>query len=179
MKTWQRRLALGATAIIFAAGLSGCARSPKVYSMVYTNSAKDHYALLRELNRQGIGVIEIGQTLQLVLPTNTFFKKATTSVKQWRKYTLYLVGKMVRSYPDAPVTVSGNTDNVFTRQDRQQQSLFTATAVASYLWNHGESMDRVKIAARGDQDTVSSNKTPNGTAANRRVEVYIGLAHPY
>jgi intracellular multiplication protein IcmN len=179
MKKLLRRLGLGIIAIVLGASLAGCQRAPQVYSMAYNMPVKQHHQLLHELNRQGVGVIEVGQTLRLILPTDSFFRGTSTSVKEWRKYTLYLIGSLVNSYPNAPVHVTGNTDNVYTLHDRKEHSIFTAKAIASYLWNHGTNINRIKIAGKGDQDSIASNQTPKGAAYNRRVVVYIGLVHPW
>ena len=111
-----------------------------------------------------------------MLANDGFFKGTTTQVKQWRKTTLHTIATLVKSYPGAPVTISGFTDNIFPRKERFHRSLLTAQAVAAYLWNHGESMSRVKLKLEATRKSVSSNRTPDGQADNRRVEIYIGLA---
>ncbi len=163
-------------ALAMATCLQGCHPIPTEKTQAYTVSAKKHYTRLEKLNKLGVGVVELGQTLRLILPNDSFFKGTTTEVKPWRKKTLKAIAALVQSYPNSPVTVSGYTDNIYPRKERVHRSLLTAQAITAYLWNHGESMHRVTLKAQATKHSVSSNGSPDGQADNRRVEIYIGLA---
>ena len=156
--------------------LQGCHhRLSQAYTAPYRVSSSNHHNQLKQLNRQGVGVIELGQTLTLILPEQSFFKGSTTQIIEQRKYTLYQISDLISTYRNAPITVSGYTDDVFTRTDRKQMALFTAQGVAAFLWNHGLPMSRVSIKAKATKNQVASNRTPNGASANRRVEIHVGL----
>lgn len=141
----------------------------------YTDTENQHYHMLRELHKEGVGVIEFGSTLTLILPTDCFFRGTTTQVKEHRKHTLRRIARLIKTYPGVPIYISGHTDKVYTRNQQQRNSFYYAQAVAGYMWNHGISPQQLKVIPDGSLVNVSTNKNPEGAADNRRVEIYIGL----
>jgi outer membrane protein OmpA-like peptidoglycan-associated protein len=139
----------------------------------------DHYILLNKLRKQGVGIIEIGSTLTLIMQTDCFFQGTSTKLKPHRAYTLDLVAQLVKSYPNTPVTVSGHTDIVPTSKRQKSKTFDYAQVIASYLWNHGVPMQHVRVVADGSKYNVSKMSTSQGAADNRRVELYIGVRDPY
>lgn len=172
-----RRIATAAFVALFTAVLAACCPSGHTLPSPkpYTGTVADHYTMLAQLHKQGVGVIEYGSTLTLVLPTDCFFRGTTTQVKEHRKHTLRLIAKLIKTYQGAPVVVSGHTDKVYTANQQQKNSFYYAQAVAGYLWNHGVPMQTVKVVPDASHVNVSTNKNPRGAADNRRVEIYIGL----
>jgi OmpA-OmpF porin, OOP family len=75
------------------------------------------------------------------------------------------------------VEVHGHTDNVGAADANQQLSEDRAIAVKRWLESRSASTfppGRVRVFAHGSTQPVESNRTPDGRAANRRVEVVIG-----
>ncbi len=176
-----RHLLLLPVLVCAALILSGCGCGQKVQQpspRPYVGQPSEHYAMLTKLHKQGVGVIETGETLTLILPTDCFFRGTTTEVKSWRKGTMQLIARLVKSYHGAPITISGHTDIVYTRGQQQKNSFYYARAVASYLWNHGIPMQHIRVIPDSAKVNVSTNKNPRGAAENRRVEIFIGLK-PY
>ena len=71
------------------------------------------------------------------------------------------------------ITVIGHTDNVGTDAANQKLSLRRANAVKQYLATHGIDAAKIKTNGRGKTSPVADNKTAQGRARNRRVEVVI------
>ncbi|MBD0321243.1 MAG: OmpA family protein, partial [Gemmatimonadetes bacterium] len=74
------------------------------------------------------------------------------------------------------VEVHGHTDNTGTAAANQQLSEDRAMAVKKFLETRSAStfpQGRVRVFAHGATEPVESNRTENGRAANRRVEVVI------
>ena len=71
------------------------------------------------------------------------------------------------------ITVTGHTDNVGTDAANQKLSLRRANAVKQYLATHGIDGAKIKTTGRGKTSPVADNKTAQGRARNRRVEVVI------
>ena len=71
------------------------------------------------------------------------------------------------------ITIYGHTDNTGSRAVNEKLSLERATAVANFLVGQGISRDRIKTEGLAFDAPVADNSTPEGRAANRRVEVYI------
>jgi len=71
------------------------------------------------------------------------------------------------------ITVTGHTDSVGGDATNQKLSLRRANAVKQYLASHGIDGSKIKAAGRGKSSPVADNKTAQGRAKNRRVEVVI------
>jgi outer membrane protein OmpA-like peptidoglycan-associated protein len=81
------------------------------------------------------------------------------------------------SINELAVEIHGHTDNVGDPASNQQLSEDRALAVKQWLERRSASTfpaGRIRIFAHGSTQPVESNRTPEGRAANRRVEVVIG-----
>jgi len=77
------------------------------------------------------------------------------------------------------VEIHGHTDNVGGEDANRQLSEDRALAVKQWLEQRSAStfpQGRIRIFAHGSEQPIQSNRTPEGRAANRRVEVVIGTA---
>lgn len=77
------------------------------------------------------------------------------------------------------VEIHGHTDNVGNAEANQQLSEDRAMAVKQWLENRSAStfpQGRIRVIAHGSTMPIQSNRTAEGRAANRRVEVVIGTA---
>ena len=92
-----------------------------------------------------------------------------------------IVRELVRDIstsPDHRVVIEGHTDNMPIKsssaawyRDNMDLSFLRAKAVADLLVNNGVSPERVSVIGYGDTRPIASNKTVEGRAKNRRVEV--------
>ncbi|WP_321275876.1 OmpA family protein [Thiomicrorhabdus indica] len=74
---------------------------------------------------------------------------------------------------DASVKVTGHTDSRGAESYNQKLSERRAMAVKSYLEEKGIASDRINANGAGETQPIASNKTAEGRAENRRVEVEI------
>ena len=80
----------------------------------------------------------------------------------------------VKKYPGAKIRVDGYTDSVGTDAYNMKLSERRATAVKDYLIKEaGVESSKITAVGRGEADPVGDNKTPEGKAMNRRVEISI------
>ncbi len=74
-----------------------------------------------------------------------------------------------------PVAVTGHTDAVGSELDNQALSEQRAKSVADFLIESGVQADLVTTEGQGESNPIDSNRTDEGRARNRRVEISIGL----
>jgi OOP family OmpA-OmpF porin len=67
----------------------------------------------------------------------------------------------------------GHTDSVGTDTYNQKLSVRRADAVKSYLVSKGIEKNRVYTEGKGEKQPVADNKTAEGRAKNRRVEIEV------
>lgn len=74
---------------------------------------------------------------------------------------------------DTSVKVTGHTDSRGAEAYNQKLSERRANAVKTYLEDKGIAADRINASGAGETQPIASNKTKEGRAENRRVEVEI------
>jgi len=80
----------------------------------------------------------------------------------------------VKKYPQAKVKLEGHTDSIGTEQYNQKLSEKRAEAVRKYIVKEGGCSEAsISSIGYGELKPVDSNKTKEGRANNRRVEVLI------
>ena len=90
-----------------------------------------------------------------------------------------LVGKIKGINLEVIIAV-GHTDSVGTDAYNQKLSVRRAEAVKAYLVSKGVEKNRVYTEGKGEKQPVADNKTAEGRAKNRRVEIeVVGTAHPH
>lgn len=160
--------------------LAGCAHP--YYGIPYGDSTTqygiseafqyDTY-LTEDLAEQGVHVIQLGERLRLILPTDRFFMPQKATLNPDQTQTLNLISALVRQYDNGNIIITGHTDEVGSFVAKLNLSYQQAHAIASYLWANGIPLEHMNIIGCADKEPVSSNKTVGGSAANRRVEITI------
>jgi OOP family OmpA-OmpF porin len=80
----------------------------------------------------------------------------------------------VKKYPGAKIRLDGYTDSIGTDEYNMKLSERRATAVKDYLIKEaGVSSSKITAVGHGEADPVADNKTEEGRAKNRRVEISI------
>jgi len=67
------------------------------------------------------------------------------------------------------VTIIGHTDSIGPEDYNMKLSLRRAEAAAEFLRSLG--IDDITVEGRGESEPIASNKTPEGRAQNRRIEI--------
>lgn len=80
---------------------------------------------------------------------------------------------VLKKYPNAKVRVAGYTDSLGDPNYNIDLSQRRAKAVAMQLVNDGVAAENVSFIGYGAQNPVATNKTREGRAANRRVELEV------
>ena len=97
------------------------------------------------------------------------FNKATLKPEGKRKVDDAI--KMMKENPSLRVSVEGHTDSIGSDTYNQRLSERRANAVRDYMADQGISPSRITTKGWGESKPVASNKTEEGRAQNRRVEI--------
>lgn len=80
---------------------------------------------------------------------------------------------LIKGNPDANITVEGHTDSQGQRQYNMELGTKRAEAVRNQLVARGVAADRIKAIGVGPDRPIADNKTAEGRANNRRVEIIV------
>lgn len=83
------------------------------------------------------------------------------------------LAKLLTTNPEYKLKLSGHTDNRGKESFNQLLSKNRAGAVKVYLMKKGIESTRIIVEAFGSKKPIASNKTPQGKAKNRRVEMKV------
>lgn len=80
---------------------------------------------------------------------------------------------LLQEDPLSTIVIEGHTDSQGGADFNQQLSERRATAVRDYLVSHGVAADRITAQGIGLTRPIADNKSPEGRANNRRVEIVV------
>jgi len=103
---------------------------------------------------------------------NILFDTGKATIKAESASALAPIGDLLRSDPALKLEIQGHTDNVGNTAANLQLSQDRSAAVKTYLVQTlGSDAKRLTTAGLGDTKPVADNKTDEGRAQNRRVEL--------
>ena len=101
---------------------------------------------------------------------NLFFETSKFDIQSASFLELGRLAKLVQDY-DLVVEISGHTDDRGSDADNKTLSQNRANEVKSYLVKQGCNVANIQAVGYGETKPIQSNKTEEGRAQNRRVEV--------
>ena len=112
--------------------------------------------------------------VKVTFDSGILFGFNSTKLSDEAKANLTQFAEVLKSTPDADVTILGHTDNVGTEKANQSVSEKRAKAVAKHLEAQGVESKQIKeVLGMSFNQPVASNDTEEGRAQNRRVEVFM------
>ncbi len=111
----------------------------------------------------------------ITLSGGVLFKTAESKLTTGALIDLNKVADALTSTaPEQAIVVEGHTDNQGVAGKNMTLSQDRAQSVVDYLISRGVAKDRISAKGIGDTRPVSDNKTTEGRAQNRRVEIIVG-----
>lgn len=86
---------------------------------------------------------------------------------------LQQVATALQSTGERNIVVEGHTDSQGSRSSNEELSFRRADAVRNYLVSQGIPVSRIRSQGLADTRPVADNRTPEGRANNRRVEIVV------
>lgn len=115
--------------------------------------------ILDALNSQGFIALDI------------HFDTGKATIKEESKPIIDQIAAALRDASALKVSVEGHTDNTGTAEGNKTLSMKRAEAVVAALVQAGIAADRLSAVGWGQERPVADNRTEEGRAKNRRVEV--------
>ncbi|KAG1537518.1 hypothetical protein G6F50_014850 [Rhizopus delemar] len=110
---------------------------------------------------------------KVVFNADTFFDFDKSTLKPEGRQLLDQVAQQARGIELETIIAVGHTDSIGTDAYSQKLSERRAASVKTYLVSKGIDPNRIYTEGKGESNPIASNKTKEGRAQNRRVEIEI------
>ncbi len=131
----------------------------------------------KELER----VAEVKKTengLLVQMKNDILFDTGSDALKAEGVVELNKVGDILAKYGDDRVQIAGHTDSVGDAKHNQVLSERRAASVKTVLVSRGVKEQQISVVGYGETQPVADNRTAEGRAKNRRVELHIDVPNP-
>jgi outer membrane protein OmpA-like peptidoglycan-associated protein len=113
----------------------------------------------------------------ITLSGQVLFKTNAATLLPIAEQQLRKVAEALNEYDEArKIVIAGHTDSRGSGSSNRRLSLARAESVRAFLVNSGVSPDRVSASGRGEDEPIADNRTAEGRANNRRVEIIVEAA---
>lgn len=123
-------------------------------------------------NIRQLKVTEEPRGLVLTLSGSVLFRSGSADLLPAAKRRLNEVAEALKKTQNA-LTIEGHTDSQGPEELNEELSYNRAEAVRDYLAERGVDSSRIRTEGRGESEPIASNKSAEGRANNRRVEIVI------
>ncbi|MDH6356510.1 OmpA family protein [Parabacteroides sp. PF5-9] len=120
-----------------------------------------------------VETVNNGEALKITFDSGILFATNSSTVSDASKSALYNFSNTLKANPDTYIKVIGHTDSTGNVDYNQTLSEKRAKSVNDYLLSQGVRQDRMTYEGKGIHEPVADNKTVEGRALNRRVEILI------
>ncbi|RKY99530.1 MAG: hypothetical protein DRQ13_02095 [Ignavibacteriae bacterium] len=114
---------------------------------------------------------DTGPIEEVTLSAETSFAFNSAELKPAAFPQLDKILEEMKKYPMSRWRIEGHTDNVGSKEGNIQMAQMRAESVLNYFVSRGIPKGRLTVAGLGSIEPIADNKTPEGRAKNRRVEI--------
>lgn len=137
---------------------------------VYITIAIDDLSLEELPFEPNISKMQVGEKLSI---PNIVFDVNSYKIKQESNKNLDKLYSLLKENVKLKIEISGHTDNIGKDADNLILSTNRAKAIVDYLIKKGINSNRLAYKGYGSTQPIADNKTYDGRAQNRRVEIII------
>ena len=119
-----------------------------------------------------LGIEEARAGKNIVLK-NLFFQTGKSDINTSTSADLFKLIQFLKDNPSVKLEIQGYTDNTGNLASNQKLSQQRANSVVNYLIKNGIEKERLTAKGSGPANPVADNKTAEGKAQNRRVEMKV------
>ncbi len=134
-----------------------------------------------ETAARGTGV-EVTRTqdnqLKLEIPSDISFDVGRADIKPPMRPVLDRFAQNLNAYQATTIRIVGHTDSTGSDAVNNPLSVERAASTRDYLVSRNVATTRITIDGRGEREPIADNNTPQGRAANRRVEIFVAEPAP-
>lgn len=124
------------------------------------------------LNEIGVKVIEYGDNVTVVLPSDYFFDIDSGDLRYEREFTLLEIATLLSKSPTSPVSIMAFSDSVGSDEYVKELTQKQSRSILSFLWSHGIDHKRLHAFGYGKKTAIADTETVLGNGLNRRVEIH-------
>ncbi len=114
-----------------------------------------------------------GQRIKITFGSGVLFGTGSSELTPAARGNISRLAVILNRYPNTNVSVEGHTDSDGAEDFNQALSERRANAVAQALRDEGVAGSRIRTVGFGETQPIATNDTPEGKAANRRVEIIV------
>lgn len=137
----------------------------------FGNIIASHYTMVDKLQYNGVQVIQLGDEVKLILPSDRFFTSDSSLLNINYYPILAETTQFLSQFHKITIKIAGYTDNQGTWQRNLALSRAQARHIMAYLWSYGVDTRLIYAAGYGSENPIASNSTAKGRQLNRRIEI--------
>lgn len=116
-------------------------------------------------------IVKEGPIEEVTLSSETSFEFNSAELKPAAFPQLDKILIEMKKYPTSRWRIEGHTDNVGSKEGNIKMSQMRAESVLNYFVSRGIPKGRITVIGLGSSKPIADNKSPEGRAKNRRVEI--------
>jgi len=144
-----------------------------------TKSAADIAGLKKEIDAGQVHISRLQNAIKYTVNSDLLFRPGSWEMSPQGREVIAKLAPQLAPFQQSKLVVNGYTDNAPIGPALQREGVTSnevmsqkrAEAVMEYLISHGVKPDMISARGWGEADPIASNKTVQGRAQNRRVEV--------
>lgn len=152
--------------------MQGCYVKQRLIPLFLPKSEHDKFLdTVAWLHDNGVQVVVLGDTIRIIVPVDYFFYQDSADFIRRKAPVMWQIAGILNACGNAPVKITGHTDDIGTKAHKLRRSYNYAFVIASYMWESGVPWSRMTVRGYADHEDVATFRTVSGSHFNRRVEI--------